>query len=346
MTMKLYAGIDLHSNNSYVVLLDEADKVIYQKRLPNELGLILQELSPYRDNIEGVVVESTYNWYWLGDGLVAAGYQVHLANTTAIQQYSGLKYTDDKKDAVWLARLLRLRILATGYIYPKEKRGVRELLRRRMILVRQQTMCVLGIQAMVTRYENVKFTADRIKRYSGDEAKASEKILQYVKDNHVRLAVQSQLKILHCIITEVANLEKAILSEIKSDKYFDLLKTIPGVGPILAMTILLETGEISRFDGPGNYSSYCRCVESKRISNEKKKGENNRKNGNLYLSWAFIEAANFAIRFHNPVKQYYQRKLSKTKQVVARKTIANKLSKACYFILRDGVSFEMNKTFC
>jgi transposase len=112
------------------------------------------------------------------------------------------------------------------------------------------------------------------------------------------------------------------------------------------MTILLETGEIKRFEGPGNYSSYCRCVESKRISNEKKKGENNRKNGNAYLSWAFVEAANFAIRFNKPVKKYYQRKLIKTKQVVAIKTVANKLSKACYFILRDGVSFEMKKTFC
>lgn len=99
---------------------------------------------------------------------------MHLANTTAIQQYSGLKYTDDKKDAKWLAQLLRLRLLATGYIYPREKRGVRELLRRRLILVRQQTMCLLGIQGMVTRYENVKLTADRIKRYSGNEIEMPE----------------------------------------------------------------------------------------------------------------------------------------------------------------------------
>lgn len=344
--MKLYCGIDLHSNNSYVVISDENDKVIYQDRLPNDLKLILKELFPYKADLNGIVVESTYNWYWLADGLEEAGYKVYLANTTAIQQYSGLKYTDDKKDATWLAQLLRLNVLSTGYIYPKEKRGVRELLRRRMILVRQQTMCLLGIKGIVTRYENVKLTADRIKRYAGNEAQMPEKILKYIKDDHVRFAVQSQLKILHCIIQEVEKLEEIILSEIKSDKYFELLKTIPGVGPILAMTILLETGEIKRFKNPGNYSSYCRCVESKRISNEKKKGENNRKNGNSYLSWAFIEAANFAIRYHEPVKKYYQRKLSKTKQVIARKTIANKLSKACFFILRDGVSFKMEKLFC
>lgn len=134
----------------------------------------------------------------------------------------------------------------------------------------------------------------------------------------------------------------------KDSSIYKLVKTLPGVGPILAMTILLETGEIKRFENPGNYSSYCYCVESKRISNAKKKGENNRKNGNAYLGWAYVEAANFAIRYHEPIKRFYQRKLSKTKRVVALKTIktiANKLSKACYFILRDGVEFEMNKGF-
>lgn len=175
MTVKLYAGIDLHSNNSYLAILDESDKVIYQKRLANDLATIIEILTPYKDRIEGIVVESTYNWYWLVDGLQKADHQVYLANTTAIQQYSGLKYTDDKKDAIWLAQLLRLRLLATGYIYPKEIRGVRELQRRRMILVRQQTMCLLGIKNMITRYENVKLTGDRIKRFSGDEEKMGKK---------------------------------------------------------------------------------------------------------------------------------------------------------------------------
>jgi transposase len=337
--MKLYCGIDLHSNNSYIVLLDEEDKIVYQKRLPNDLLGILEKLSSYKDRIEGIVIESTYNWYWLVDGLQASGYKVHLANTTAIKQYAGLKYTDDKSDAIWLARLLRLGLLETGYIYPKEKRGLRELLRRRMVLVRQQTMSILGIQGIITRYENIPLSGDKIKRED------DEKILRYVKNPQVRLAVESQLKILRCIMDQVAQLEKNILKEIQSDVLFKLVKTLPGVGPILAMTILLETGEIKRFENAGNYSSYCRCVESKRVSNAKKKGENNRKNGNSYLGWAYVEAANFAIRFHEPVKKYYQRKLGKTKRVVALKTIANKLSKACYFILRDGVEFEMKKAF-
>ena len=103
--MALYGGIDLHSNNNVTLLLDEQDRVTYQKRLPNACATILEQLAPYQEEIRGVVVESTYNWYWLVDGLMDAGYRVHLANPAAIQQYSGLKYTDDHSDARWLAHL-------------------------------------------------------------------------------------------------------------------------------------------------------------------------------------------------------------------------------------------------
>src|SRR5262250_368726 len=144
--MALYGGIDLHANNSVVVLLNDQDQVLYQKRLPNHLPTMLEPLSLHQGEIEGVVVESTYNWYWLVDGLMEAGYRVHLANPAAMQQYSGLKYSDDHSDARWLAHLLRLGVLPEGYIYPKAERAVRDLLRKRAHVVRQHTANVL-IQA-------------------------------------------------------------------------------------------------------------------------------------------------------------------------------------------------------
>jgi transposase len=125
--MSLYGGIDLHANNSVIVLLNEQDEVIYRKRLPNALPTILEQLAPYHTEVKGLVVESTYNWYWLVDGLMEADYRVHLANPAAMQQYSGLKYTDDHSDARWLAHLLRLGVLPEGYIYPKAERAVRDL---------------------------------------------------------------------------------------------------------------------------------------------------------------------------------------------------------------------------
>jgi transposase len=162
--MKLYAGIDLHANNHVLVVIDEEDRLLYQKRLHNELGELLQPLTPYQETLQGIVVESTYNWYWLVDGLMAAGYRVHLANTTAIEQYKGLKHTEDQSDARWLAHLLRLGILPEGYIYPKAERAVRDLLRQRSQLVRQRTSNLLSIQNLLTRNTGSSLSGNRIKQ--------------------------------------------------------------------------------------------------------------------------------------------------------------------------------------
>ena len=123
--MRVYVGIDLHSSNCYLVVLDEEGRVLFEKKLANDLGKTLQVLAPFQERIAGIVVESTFNWYWLVDGLMDEGYKVHLANTAAIQQYGGLKYSDDKSDARWLAQMLRMGILPEGFIYPMEDRAVR-----------------------------------------------------------------------------------------------------------------------------------------------------------------------------------------------------------------------------
>ena len=133
--MPHYCGIDLHSNNHVVVVIDEHDKRLYERRIANDLALTLQALAPYKATLHGVAVESTFNWYWLVDGLQASGFHMALVNTLAVQQYNGLKYSDDVHDAFWLAHLMRLGILPTGYIYPKAQRAVRDLLRRRAFLV-------------------------------------------------------------------------------------------------------------------------------------------------------------------------------------------------------------------
>ncbi|MDH3603214.1 MAG: transposase [Candidatus Tectomicrobia bacterium] len=147
--MSLYGAIDLHGNNNVTMLIDEHDQVIYQKRLTNHLPLILEQLVPFQAQITGIVVESTFNGYCLVDGLMEAGYRVHLANPSAIQPYEGLNYTHDYSDAQWLAHMLRLDILPEGYIYPKSTRAVRDVLRKRCQLVEQQSAHVLSIQNII-----------------------------------------------------------------------------------------------------------------------------------------------------------------------------------------------------
>jgi transposase len=337
--MELYVGIDLHSNNSYIVILSDEDKVLYKKRQPNDLAVILYELKAYQDKIKGIVVESTYNWYWLVDGLEEAGYKLHLANTMETSKYSSAKYTDDSSDAKLLAELLKDGKLKEGYIYPKEMRGLREILRRRMRFVQQRTMILLGTQSLITRYTGRKLSGDKLKKL------AEEEINILIQDDNLRTIIQGQIKLLHNFTEQIEIVEKSALKQIRPIASFKRLMTIPGVGEILAMVILLETGAIERFTSAGNYCSYCRCVKSERLSNGKKKGQNNRKNGNPYLSWAFMEAANYAIRYNDKIKKFYQRKMNRTHKIVALKTVAAKLSKASYFIMKEGVKFELEKTF-
>lgn len=337
--MKLYGGIDLHSNNSVIALLDEQDKPMYRRRLPNDLSVILGELIGYREAIEGLVVESTYNWYWLVDGLMEAGYRVHLANTAAIVQYEGLKYSDDDSDAHWLAKLLRLGLLPEGYIYPKAERAVRDLLRKRSQLVRQRTANVLAVQNLLARNLGYSLSGNAIKRLTDED------VDRLLPDAYRALAVKSNLAIMRSLEESIEQLEKTVKRCSKSRPELGPLLSVSGIGDILGLTILLETGEIGRFAQVGHYASYCRCVGSEKISNGKRKGRGNRKNGNRYLAWAFVEAANFAVRYNAKIKRYYQRKRARSNGVVAIKTVAHKLARACYYILREGVSFDVDKAF-
>jgi transposase len=334
-----YSGIDLHSNNSVVVVSDEADRVLYRARLPNELGKVLEALEAYREELAGVVVESTYNWYWLVDGLQAAGYRVHLANTGAMKPYEGLKHSGDDTDALQLARLLRLGILKTGYIYPAAERAVRDLARRRMQLVRHRTMHVLAVENVQARQTGARMTGERIKRLSVQDVG-----LLGLPEN-VALGVQANVALIGVLNEEIARLEKRLAECLRPRTEYGLLGTVPGIGRILAPVIVLETGAIERFASVGNYASYARCVDSVRLSNGKKKGEGNVRNGNKYLAWAFIEAANMARRWCPEARRFHERKRAKTNAIVATKALAHKLARACYHVLKNGQPFDMKRCF-
>jgi transposase len=335
----LYAGLDLHKHNVFCGLIDQEGKPIYRRRLPAELPTILQALAPYRPQLKAVAVESTFNWYWLVDGLQAADYPVRLANPAEMQKYSGLKQTDDETDALWLAELLRLGILPTGYIYPKAERPVRDMLRRRMLVVRQATQTLLSLQSMVTRHTGQSVSAAKLQGWTLKEVRASfvDPYSQQTAAAMVEL-LGEQRRIQH-------RLEKPVVAVAKSTGSFQRLLTIPGIGNILGLTITLETGPIGRFASAGDYASYCRAVNSRCESDGKKKGENNRKNGNKYLGWAYVEAAHFAQRYSPRAQAWFAGKTARAGRVVAVKALACKLAKAAYYVLRDGVDFDENKLF-
>ena len=337
--MRKFIGIDLHSNNSVVVVADEDDRVVYQKRLPNNLEAIAAALAPHRDAAVGVVIESTYNWYWLVDGLMEAGYRVHLAHPAAIKKYEGLKHSGDFADAAYLAQLLRLGLLAEGYIYPREQRGARDLARKRMQLVRYRTAQVLSIEGILMRQTGSCMKGEAVKRLT------AEQVDEFGFARDVALALEANRAVSQALGQQIELLEKRLKERVSLRPEYRLLKTVPGIGETLATTIMLETGSIGRFARVGNFSSYCRCVDSVRESNGKKKGEGNTRNGNKYLSWAFVEAANFALRYCPQARSFYDRKKSRTNRIVAIKALAHKLARACYHMLRDQQPFDVNRCF-
>jgi len=333
--MQLYAGLDLHSRNTYIGIMDKEFKRIFGKRVSNDLPLILKTLEPFQDQLQGLAVESTYNWYWLVDGLMDAGYQdIHLANPSAIRQYEGIKHSDDQHDSYFLAKLLILGILPQGYIYPREDRPVRDLARKRMFLVRHKTSHILSLQSLITRCSGQRVSTNKIKQFEVED------LQQLLQEEHIVLSAQANLDSISFYAQQIRQLEKAIKNKIKLKKEFQYLMTVPGIGNILAMTIMLEVGDINRFAKVGNFASYSRCVSSQRLSDGKSKGSGNRKNGNRYLSWAFIEAAHLSRRYNERFKSYYNRKIAQANTSLATKALSNKLARICYYIMKNQIPFK------
>lgn len=335
--MSLYCGIDLHSNNHVISIIDEHDKRIVERKLDNRLTDTLAVLEPYRHELVSVAVESTPNWYWLVDGLDDHGYRTRLVNTTAVKQYDGLKYTDDRHDAFWLAHLSRLNILPTGYIYPRPQRAVRDLLRLRLNLTRHRASLLLKMHSLYRLHFGEPLSRNQLL--------ARKTVPITFTDAHTQTAWQTLLAAARSLTLQLKSIERSLQHELESRNDYQRLTAVNGIGTILALTILLETGDIARFPHVGDYASYCRCVKSERLSNDKKKGVGNRRCGNKYLSWAYSEAAHFMIRFEPTVKRFYERKRQQTNGLIAIRATAHKIARAFYHVLRDQIAFDVNKAF-
>lgn len=331
--MRLYAAFDLHSSNSYLGIVEENGKRTFKRRLRNEPEMIRETLEPFKTDIVGIVVESTYNWYWLVDFLMEEGYRVHLANPSQIQKYSGLKHSDDEDDAFWLAEMLRLKILPEGYIYPKEHRPLRDLLRKRGHLVRLRTSLIVSLQNILARNVGRKMKTNALKALKEDRVTPL-----LAGNDDICLAGRVSKEAIDSLTKQIRAIEVVVEKKIALRKPYDLLLSMPGVGRVLALTIMLETGSIDRFKKVGNYVSYCRKVPSGRFSN-------NKKNGNKYLSWAYAEAAEIARRLDTEARAYHDRKRRRTNTPIAYGALAHKLARAAFYIMRDEVPFMHEKAF-
>jgi transposase len=336
---KLFAGIDLHGNNLVTGIMNERGKRIAHRKLDCSLDQVVAFLEPFKPQLQSLAVESTFNWYWLVDGLRAQGYPVDLANPAQIQQYNGIKHADDKHDAFHLAELQRLNILPKAYIYEAQLRPVRDLLRRRTNLVHQRTELFLSFKSLYARTTGQEMPLRVLKSM---EPKQGRELYAHPAN---QLIAQIQLEHIQALDLSIGVIEKSVLGCAREIPIYEKLLSLPGVGRILGMTITMEVGEISRFKTDGDFASYCRAVDSRRMSNNKQKGENNQKCGNKYLAWAFVEAANFARRYDENCRRWYDRKKARTSAVLATKALACKLAKAAWFIMSQGSAYDASRMF-
>jgi transposase len=205
--------------------------------------------------------------------------------------------------------------------------------------VQQRTALILSFENLLTRNLGTRINVNEVNKLREEDV---EDIFQ---QEYLVLSGKASIATINFLGTRIQQIEKAVHKVAKLRREYKPLMTVPGIGKILALTIMYEAGPMERFAKVGNYASYCRCVGSKRISNGKQKGKGNRKNGNKHLSRAYVEAAHYALWNYEYVKRYHQRKMAKTNNVVARKAIAHKLARACYYIIRDQKEFDPGKLF-
>lgn len=336
---KVIAGIDLHGNNVVIAIIDQDGKRIEHKKVATELGQVESVLKPYKNRLSAMAVESTFNWYWLVDGLRSRGYSIDLANPAKIEQYSGIKHADDKHDAFHLAELQRLGILPKAYIYDAQRRPVRDLLRRRSMLVHHRTALFISFKSLYSRTTGGQMALNELKSMKPTKA------AQLYEHPANKLIAQIQVEQIERLAESIKRIEKAVQACARDLPLYPKLLTLPGVGTILGMTITMEVGDIQRFKTDGDFASYCRAVDSRRMSNGKQKGENNQKCGNKYLSWAFVEAANFAKRSDPQCRRWYDRKKAKTNTVIATKALACKLAKAAWHVMAHHTDYDPSRMF-
>ena len=334
-----YCGIDLHANEMYACVIDQSGKKLLHRNFKTRQSeKLFEQLQPYGCDVV-VGCESTFNWYWLCDACEDRKIPFLLGHALYLKAIHGGKVKSDKIDSEKLARLLRGGNFAVSYAYPSGWRSTRDLLRRRGHFVSRRGETLAHIQ-IVNHQQNLPAFSGRMQYKSNRQG-----IAQRFADPAVAFSIETDVAMLDAYDTTIRDLERFLeqSAKVHDAQNFYLLKTIPGVGKIIAMTILYEIHNIKRFPEVGDFLSYARLVRGSHTSAGKSYGSPGKKMGNRYLKWAFSEIVPLIKRESPEVKKYLERIEKKNGKARAHSSLATKLGRAIYFMLRRGQAFEMSK---
>ena len=337
---RFYAGGDLHARTLYLHILDDQGQTRFEANLPADPKFFLDAIGPFRDGLV-VGVECMFAWYWLADLCEDQHIPFVLGHALYMKAIHGGKTKNDKIDAHKIATLLRGGMFPQAYVYPRALRETRDLLRRRSFLVRQRAQFLTHIQNTNSQYNLPPLT----KRLSYASHRTDPDLVERFPFESVRQSVQADLTLIDALDEKIGELELYLTRHAKIDdpQTYHLLKTIPGVGPILALILLYEIHRIDRFPEVGNFASYARLVRCAHESAGKVKGYGGKKIGNGHLRWALGEAACLMLRNHEPAKRWMQRKEKKVGKPTALGILAAKLGRTVYHLWRLQRAFDAKK---
>ena len=331
-----YCGVDLHARSMYFCVLDDDGKSLLHRNFPARPGPFLKAIAPYREDVV-VCAECMFSWYWVADLCSEQGIPFVLGHALYMKAIHGGKAKNDRVDSYKIAALLRGGNLPEAYVYPREMRSTRDLLRRRMFFSRKRADLLAHIQNTCSQYnleplpKNISYKANR----TG--------VAEHFPDPSVRKSIEINLDLVDYYDDLLRDLELTLVRTAKTHDSQTLyrLRSIPGVGKILSLVMLYEIHDVKRFPRVQDFLSYSRLVKCAKESAGKKMGTSGNKIGNVHLKWAFSEAAVLFLRNNMAGKTYFERLEKKHGKGKALSVLAQKLGRAVYFMLKREHAFEL-----
>ena len=333
-------GIDLHARQMYVCVMDQQGKKLVHRNIrENDFEYFLKLVAPYRHDLT-VVSECTFNWYWLADACFAADIKFVLAHALYLKHIHGGKNKNDRIDSEKLAHLLRANLIPPSYVYPSARRPVRLLLRQRMSYVWERAT----LKTHLSMGQSAEGLVPARKSDTNRDTWEERILAQYSNELH-RFSVSRDMDMIRAYDAQIVKLEAEITRQAKRHcgRDYHLLLSVPGIGRVLAMTLLFEIDTIERFPTVKDFTSYCRLVKGSVASAGKVKGLTGGKMGNGYLRWAFGEAAVIAKRNHPLLTPYAEKLTSKHGTFKGNTILANKIARAVHFMLVTGKGFDAER---
>lgn len=333
---KFSCGIDLHAREMYVCVLDQKGEVILHRNIPTEPNRFLKIIAPYREDIV-VAVECIFTWYWIADLCAQEGIPFILGHALYMKAIHGGKAKNDKIDSLKIATLLRGGMLPMAYVYPPMMRSTRDLLRRRCYFMQLRAKLLGHIQNTNSQY-NLPVLHKRI-----DRKKHREGVVEHFDERGVQKSIEADFFLLDSFDSVLRNLENYVLRTARQHdaNTLHLLRTVPGIGKVLSLTILYEIHDINRFPRVQDFVSYCRLVKCTKESGGKIKGSSGKKIGNVHLKWAFSEAAVLFLRCNPEGQAFLSRLQKKHGKGKALTILAHKLARAVYYMLKRKEAFDL-----